>query len=321
MPSIRARRSPTCSRCGSGSAAWPGCASRMSATGTTSRTRCCSAGALAGLDVRVATPPGYAPDPDVVARARALGRATSGRISVGTDPAEAVAGADAVYTDVWTSMGREAEADERRSALRRLPGDRVAPRPCGAARRRDALHAGASRARRSARPCSTVPARWPSSRPRTGATSRRPCSSSCSAPVRRRTRSDARRAATQQLGADEHEHRQHQRRPVTPRRSPIQLERAGEPLADADQRRACIVELGAALTALPAQAAFTGRGRPVISVHGRRQIRVALAVLELGLELLDLATDPVEPRWTVSTSSIAPRARAASGRGLRRLQV
>ena len=72
------------------------------------------AGALAGLDVRVATPPGYGPDAEVVARAQALATDHGAWISVGTDPAEAVAGADAVYTDVWASMGREDEAEERR---------------------------------------------------------------------------------------------------------------------------------------------------------------------------------------------------------------
>jgi ornithine carbamoyltransferase len=73
------------------------------------------AGALAGLDLRVATPPGYGPDDAVVARARALATEHGAWISIGTDPAEAVAGADAVYTDVWASMGREDEADERRA--------------------------------------------------------------------------------------------------------------------------------------------------------------------------------------------------------------
>ena len=73
------------------------------------------AGALAGLDVRVATPSGYGPDAEVVARARALGGRHGSRISLGTDPVEAVSGADAVYTDVWTSMGREAEAEQRRA--------------------------------------------------------------------------------------------------------------------------------------------------------------------------------------------------------------
>ncbi len=73
------------------------------------------AGALAGLDIRVATPPGYEPDPEVVARAEAIGARHRSRIRLGTDPVEAVSGADAVYTDVWASMGREAEADERRA--------------------------------------------------------------------------------------------------------------------------------------------------------------------------------------------------------------
>ena len=80
------------------------------------------AGALAGLDVRVATPSGYEPDGEVVARARALARRHRAWISVGTDAAEAVRGADAVYTDVWASMGREDEADERRA---RFAGHRV----------------------------------------------------------------------------------------------------------------------------------------------------------------------------------------------------
>jgi ornithine carbamoyltransferase len=73
------------------------------------------AGALAGLDVRIATPPGYEPDAGVIERARELAAGHRARVSIGTDPIAAVSGADAVYTDVWTSMGREAEADERRA--------------------------------------------------------------------------------------------------------------------------------------------------------------------------------------------------------------
>ena len=45
----------------------------------------------------------------------ALAAKHRGRVAIGTDPIEAATGADAVYTDVWTSMGREAEADERRA--------------------------------------------------------------------------------------------------------------------------------------------------------------------------------------------------------------
>ncbi|MEA2483971.1 MAG: ornithine carbamoyltransferase, partial [Thermoleophilaceae bacterium] len=68
-------------------------------------------GALAGLQVAVATPPELAPDADVLA-------ALNGNVSVTGDPAEAAAGAHAVYTDVWVSMGDdEATASERRALL------------------------------------------------------------------------------------------------------------------------------------------------------------------------------------------------------------
>jgi ornithine carbamoyltransferase len=64
----------------------------------------CVVGGIAGLDVAVASPPGYELEPE------AGGSRTS-------DPAEAVAGADAIYADVWVSMGDEATADARRAAL------------------------------------------------------------------------------------------------------------------------------------------------------------------------------------------------------------
>lgn len=71
-------------------------------------------GALAGLDVRVATPPGYQPDPAVVRRAAVLGEATGGQVSLTTDPREAVNGAQVIATDVWASMGQEDDAEQRR---------------------------------------------------------------------------------------------------------------------------------------------------------------------------------------------------------------
>lgn len=71
------------------------------------------AGALAGMTVAVAAPAGYQPSPQVVADAQALG----GRIVVTDDVLEAVEGAEAIYTDVWVSMGEEAERDERLTAL------------------------------------------------------------------------------------------------------------------------------------------------------------------------------------------------------------
>ena len=69
--------------------------------------------ARTGVRVRVATPPGYEPAASVVADARHTG----GHIELSHDPVEAVAGAYAVYTDVWVSMGREAEAEARRRAF------------------------------------------------------------------------------------------------------------------------------------------------------------------------------------------------------------
>jgi ornithine carbamoyltransferase len=69
--------------------------------------------AMVGMAFRTAAPDGYGPDPDDLARVARLG----GEIEVTTDPAEAVAGADAVYTDVWTSMGQEEEAVLRRKAF------------------------------------------------------------------------------------------------------------------------------------------------------------------------------------------------------------
>lgn len=71
------------------------------------------AGALAGMHVAVASPPGYEPIPQVVDAARALAEANGGRVTLTTDPAEAAKDADVVSTDVWASMGQEAEHDER----------------------------------------------------------------------------------------------------------------------------------------------------------------------------------------------------------------
>jgi ornithine carbamoyltransferase len=72
------------------------------------------AAGLIGFELRVACPPGYAPSPDVVDAARALGR---GAITVGTDVQDAVRGADVVTTDVWASMGQEQEHAVRAEAF------------------------------------------------------------------------------------------------------------------------------------------------------------------------------------------------------------
>jgi ornithine carbamoyltransferase len=69
--------------------------------------------AKVGMHMTIACPPGYEPDPEILAGARVDAAATGVKLEVVTDPFEAVAGADALYTDVWASMGQEAERAER----------------------------------------------------------------------------------------------------------------------------------------------------------------------------------------------------------------
>ena len=71
--------------------------------------------ALTGIRVAVATPRGYRPDPGIVAAAKE----GKGRVTLTTDPVKAVKDADAVYTDVWVSMGEE---EERAKRLRAFQG-------------------------------------------------------------------------------------------------------------------------------------------------------------------------------------------------------
>lgn len=76
-----------------------------------------SVGARAGAYVRVATPAGYEPDGAVVAEAKRVARETRGKIEILHSPEEAVAGTQAIYTDVWASMGQESEAAARQAAF------------------------------------------------------------------------------------------------------------------------------------------------------------------------------------------------------------
>ncbi|HEV2076083.1 MAG TPA: ornithine carbamoyltransferase, partial [Thermoleophilaceae bacterium] len=82
-------------------------------------------GAAAGVEVAVATPPELAPDAGLVRRAQARA-GEGGSATLTEDPEEAVRGADAVYTDVWTSMGDEEEAERRRELLTPYRLDREA---------------------------------------------------------------------------------------------------------------------------------------------------------------------------------------------------
>jgi len=70
-------------------------------------------GALAGMHIRLSGPVGFEPQPEVMSRAAALAEQTGGSVAFLSDPREAVAGADAIATDTWVSMGKEDEAQDR----------------------------------------------------------------------------------------------------------------------------------------------------------------------------------------------------------------
>lgn len=70
-------------------------------------------GVRLGVHLRIATPPGYAPAAEILADSKRMARETRAKIELFRNPAEAVSGAQAVYTDAWTSMGFEGEAAVR----------------------------------------------------------------------------------------------------------------------------------------------------------------------------------------------------------------
>ena len=70
-----------------------------------------------GCHIRVATPAGYEADPEIVRMAEEDAKASGATITITNDPAEAADGVQVIYTDTWTSMGQEEEAEARRQAL------------------------------------------------------------------------------------------------------------------------------------------------------------------------------------------------------------
>ncbi|HUP05370.1 MAG TPA: ornithine carbamoyltransferase [Bryobacteraceae bacterium] len=76
-----------------------------------------------GMDFTLGCPPGYSPNPDIVVQAEGLAAVSGAALQITHDPAEAVRGAHAVYTDVWASMGQEQEAAIRRKDFRKFQVD------------------------------------------------------------------------------------------------------------------------------------------------------------------------------------------------------
>jgi len=70
-------------------------------------------GAMLGMRIRIATPTGFEPIPQVVERAGEIASESGGSVDVGNEARTAAEGADVLYTDVWASMGQEREHDER----------------------------------------------------------------------------------------------------------------------------------------------------------------------------------------------------------------
>jgi len=75
------------------------------------------AGATLGMEIRLAHPAGFAPNDEIVATAESLARSSGGKIVLGQDPRELAPGSDALYTDVWVSMGQEEQSHARLAAF------------------------------------------------------------------------------------------------------------------------------------------------------------------------------------------------------------
>src|SRR5271156_998511 len=76
------------------------------------------------LNFSIATPAGYQPDAEIVAQAEALAAVSGAKLAITNDPSQAVEGAQAVYTDVWASMGQEHEQQKRRADFAGFQGNR-----------------------------------------------------------------------------------------------------------------------------------------------------------------------------------------------------
>ena len=125
-----------------------------------------------GMQFLAATPAGYEPRPELVAAARADAEATGGSVELVTDPIDAARGAQALYTDVWASMGQDDDRERRlRDRLRTASTASCSRSPARMPSRSTA--SPLTRTRRSLPRSSTAPAASRGSKRRTGCTRRR----------------------------------------------------------------------------------------------------------------------------------------------------
>ena len=109
-----------------------------------------------GMHVVAATPPGYEPSARALGQAREAALRSGGSVEIVRDPRQAVAGADALATDVWTSMGQEGEQTRRCVASRGLPNRRRSSSAPPGGKPSSCIACPPTTARRSARRCSTA---------------------------------------------------------------------------------------------------------------------------------------------------------------------
>ncbi len=74
-------------------------------------------GAILGVNINISTPKGFEPDNSILKKASSIANISGSSIDINNDPYESVKGVNAIYTDVWSSMGQEEEAGERKSAF------------------------------------------------------------------------------------------------------------------------------------------------------------------------------------------------------------
>jgi ornithine carbamoyltransferase len=156
-------------------------------------------GTLAGMDIAIASPPGYS-----LEQGLSLPPGAEGSLTLYRDPLQAASGAHVLYTDVWVSMGDEATAQEAGQNQRDPAGPSAhiaSTTRCStrASQRRSRFTAcPLIRARRSQPRCSTVRASASGTKPRIAATRRRPCSSCSSSRLRHERAAPSRRQARRQ---------------------------------------------------------------------------------------------------------------------------